>query len=331
MAWTDVVRKVMHPQSNPNLSDTRWSDGELMSDRESQPPRGCGTDCAVNDVLARHLARAVDRMNVSYSMIFDGESAQYVKFVNYFDKRFSALSFDEFELMTHLIKSCSGRALWAIQSYEGVDGGYDLARKVLERRFGKPYEIVERTMTKISAGPRFKPEDSDGLNVYASQLESAYETLRTHYATAEANSEHFLLKIFNRLPQHLQQKWLGENQKIQESKDRNPKFREMVTFIMKMAKTSDTIYKVKPNNPPPNPQRNQSKFEDSPKAGSGWSHGSRVTSLATGVQGSASSSETSGGESRIRNDQSEALKCAGCEGDHAVARCPVFASWNHRQ
>lgn len=284
-----------------------------------------------NNDIGFNLVRAVDRMNIVYSFVWDGSPSGYTKFMTYFQKNFIARSFDEDELLNHLIKCVSGKALRAIQHYEGTQDGYTVAMGTLQRRFGKTYDIVSNTLSRMTEGARLKHDDIDALNDYASLLEGGYQTLRTEGATHEANSEQFLVKVFNKLPQQFQQKWLSENQKIRDTKNRQPKFREMVKFVMRMAETNDTPYHVKPN------------YSSSQSGGGtlpGSSRGSmmtppqtakpRVTTLASQVYSNnnaigATSGEQSVNQGTTGNFQSQS-RCAWCQAEsHSITNCQSFA------
>jgi hypothetical protein len=111
------------------------------------------------------------------------------------------------------------------------------------------------------------------------------------------------------------------NQRIRDTRMRNTKFREMVSFIIRMAEASDPIYMVKPNNPSSS-GREAPAGKGLPKRSGSGSASPRVTSLASGPQEPKETDTTSVGQ-----PTPVTLKCVGCHGNYAVDKCPDFAAW----
>lgn len=68
--------------------------------------------------------RAVELMNVTYSMKFDGTAAEYPRFITYWDERFGSSSFTHAEKLSHLILSTTGKAHRCVAPYEGTVNWY---------------------------------------------------------------------------------------------------------------------------------------------------------------------------------------------------------------
>lgn len=196
------------------------------------------------------LLRAVERMNITYSMKFDGTSADYPRFIVYWNEKFGQSSFTDAENLSHLILSTTGKANKCVAPYEGTRDGLNQALHELKRLFGQPYDIVKSAMDRMTSGARLKLGDVDGLQDYAIALQSGYATLRSQHATTEANVQSYLVRVFNKLPASIQAKWLKKNQDIRDNKGRDPKFRELMDFVVRQSEMTTCHFKVQSDKPP---------------------------------------------------------------------------------
>ena len=73
--------------------------------------------------------------------------------------------------------------------------GYHMARKLLEERFGHPFTIASKYVTKLTDGPTLKPSDRAGLLASADQLKDCEHTLQSIGYLDEINSEDNLRRI----------------------------------------------------------------------------------------------------------------------------------------
>ena len=78
--------------------------------------------------------------------------------------------------------------------------GYRKARELLEERFGHPFTIASKYVTKLKEGPMLKPWDLAGLLAFPDRLTDCEHTLESIGYLEEINSADNLRRIVQRLP-----------------------------------------------------------------------------------------------------------------------------------
>ena len=116
-------------------------------------------------------------------------------------------SLDDAVKMTRLLQFLEGPALAAVQRYETIPGGLDKALKVLEERFGRPYQVVKACIETMTKGPVIQVNDSQALRNFADLVQSNYDTLDAMGYLSEMNTDN-LEKIMARLPRQIQSKFV---------------------------------------------------------------------------------------------------------------------------
>ena len=95
--------------------------------------------------------------------------------------------------------------------------GYQIAKALLEDRFGNPFKVATAYLNEVTDGPPVSPHDSKALLAFADKLEDCKNGLESIGYLEEINSADNLRRIVNRLPFHLKKKWLELAVSIQQS------------------------------------------------------------------------------------------------------------------
>ena len=122
----------------------------------------------------------------------------------------------------YLLQFTSGVAKDTIKCCLVMDSslGYQKARNLLEERFGHPFTIASKYVTKLTEGPPLKPTDRSRLLAFADQLKDCEHTLESIGYLDENNSEDNLRRIVQRLPFHLRTKFIEVSDQIQQAGQR---------------------------------------------------------------------------------------------------------------
>ena len=111
-----------------------------------------------------------------------------------------------------LLRHCKGDALKTIKccAVMSPSEGYAKARKMLRERFGDDYKVSELWVTKLTDGPLVRQGDKDALQEIADDVRSCKETLQTMGRLDEIDTRRSMVKIVDRLPTVLQDRWRKE-------------------------------------------------------------------------------------------------------------------------
>ena len=96
----------------------------------------------------------------------------------------------ESEKLMYLLQYTSGVAKDMIKCCLVMDSslGYRKARELLEERFGHPFTIASKYVTKLKEGPMLKPWDLAGLLAFPDRLTDCEHTLESIGYLEEINS-----------------------------------------------------------------------------------------------------------------------------------------------
>ena len=110
--------------------------------------------------------------------IFDGDPLEYWNFMKSFENSIVSNAATENEKLMYLLQYTSGVVKDTIKCCLVMDSslGYQKARNLLEERFGHPFTIASKYVTKLTEGPPLKPTDRSGLLAFADQLKDCEHT-----------------------------------------------------------------------------------------------------------------------------------------------------------
>ncbi|XP_064639787.1 uncharacterized protein LOC135495255 [Lineus longissimus] len=262
-------------------------------------------------------------------MYFDGDPLRYHLFIRSFDNAVGRAHVEDNAKLNRLLQYCKGKALTVIECCAMMDPsrGYVKARSLLQERFGSNYVIAEAWISKVTEGPVIKPSDHRGLQDYADELQSCQQTLEAMGRIAEVDTQRSMVRLVDRLPFWLQQRWRKRAVDTLEATGAYPRITDLIMFTAKAAReANDPMFGIKASG---------AKTGAGGNSGSGHSQGDRNdrnrnrgkgTSFNTAMSQSVSdvqatrqtkSSTSSGGA------PGGAL-CPMCAGSHSLFGCQKF-------
>ncbi|XP_068697101.1 uncharacterized protein [Montipora foliosa] len=153
---------------------------------------------------------------------FDGNPLEYWNFIKSFEASIERDAASENEKLMYVLQYTSGEANKAIKCCAVMHPsvGFQNAKKLLEERFGHPFTIASKYVTKLTEGLPLKAIDRAGLLAFADQLKNCEYTLRSIGYLKKNNSADNLRRIIQRLPFHLRTKFVEVADTIQQSGQR---------------------------------------------------------------------------------------------------------------
>lgn len=204
--------------------------------------------------------------------------------------------------------------------------GYQRARELLEERFGHPFTIASKYVTKLTEGPPLKPLDRKGLLAFADQLKDCEHTLESIGYLDEISSADNLRRIVQRLPFHLRTKFIEVADQIQQAGLRT-NISHIAEFVKVKARAANNpvfgcVVDVENQSERWENQRRKPKFK-SPTLPD-----ERARTFNT------QETETGDRHSLPSNRETPAIrfaKCQACKGEHPLVKCKNFKDKNFEE
>lgn len=220
------------------FATTHFSSGTNLKNDLTRAQDLKGQTCLTKSSLSEPPSTLWEKMELRMSQPppkptpFDGDPARYLRFrSNFRDQVESKSTLSNSEKMNYLLAYTTGRAKEAIETYEGLPNGYQLALNVLQQRFGQNAMIIQSLKSSVVTGPKIRASDSASLLAFSDKIENCY------WSMLELNSNELdcttnLKLIYDRLPDPLQRKWRKEASLYrQRSGGREPTLKELCAFI----------------------------------------------------------------------------------------------------
>ncbi|XP_071479632.1 uncharacterized protein [Diadema antillarum] len=240
---------------------------------------------------------------------FTGDPLHYHSFVRAFEHTIEAKTCSDSDRLYYLDQYTLGEANAIVKScMYGQDQtvAYRKAKDLLRRKFGNRQLIVETMMMKAVQWPDIKPEDGEELHRFSIFVTELHNLARDLNMESEVNHSHNIRLIIGKLPYKLRDKWRNRADDIQEEKQGNITFDDVVSFIAKQARIAT------------NPVYGNLKYQAKPPA----------KFVGTGkVSASAGKSSFSTSAMPAAKAESKKEVCLFCSrGTHTLADCTVLAS-----
>jgi hypothetical protein len=174
-------------------------------------------------------------------MAFDGDPLKFQLFTKVFDELVDAAPITDAAKLTRLLQHTSGAAYDAIEGCLLVPGGYSKARDILHKRYGDRHRITERLVSSLKNGAPIKtPEEIRHL---ADEIHSSMQILHEVGTISDMESQHFIVQVMKRLPDHLQHRWKKIAMKDKRQADRYPAVGRFAEFMEEEAvNANDPLY-----------------------------------------------------------------------------------------
>ena len=213
-------------------------------------------------VVSKQLLEAVHLPKGSM-MTYDGDPMSFWVFMNAFDSCVGSTSVSDSVKLNRLFEYCKGKAAKVIQPcalMEPVEG-YNRARKLLKERFGNDFVISEAWINKVTDGPMIKPNNGPELQNLVDDLKGCLETLNAMDKLQEIDTRIRMVRIVERLPHFLQNRWRKEAVHTKETKGDYPGVRSLVEFLDRVSKEiNDPIFGTHSRNSKPKTGKQVTSF-----------------------------------------------------------------------
>ena len=214
--------------------------------------------------------------------------------------------------LSRLIECCKGRAANVVQPCVLLSPvvGYSKARRLLQERFGDEYTISEAWIDKLTKGPQLKMQGKD-MQDFADTASACVETLKAMDKLNEVDNRPRMVKIVEKLPLQLQNRWRKEAVSKREQFGVYPNIHDLVKFINRVAKElNDPVFGV------------TSKYEHDD---------SRGTNPKQRPKKSNSFVVKSERTEKLEKPQNAVEKCLVCGEEHYLDLCPKFQAMSSEQ
>ena len=173
------------------------------------------------------LANAIDKLAIttetsqlpkSEIISFSGSAKDYKRFITNFEVNIGAMYLTEKRKLSYLIQYCTGEARTLIEDCVMMDPdeGFAEAKRLLQKEYGKPYEIARSFIDSLTRGPAIANNDYDGIIGLAREMRKCQTTLSQIQYESDLNSTPTMYAIMHRLPDFMQQKWMEKASEIRQ-------------------------------------------------------------------------------------------------------------------
>ena len=240
-------------------------------------------------------------------LCFNSDPKEFHRFMSCFEANIERRVEDNGMKLNYLIQFCKGESREAIKdcTIMSPGEGYEKAKDILKKRYGRPHTIVRALVQELVSGPGIRSNDGEALDKLAAQMKRCEMTLSQMGCVTEMNNYETIIKIARRLPQHLRAKWVEKADQIIE-RGSEPTFHDLSVFIDNRARVANTLYGQSLLEPPKEPHSQSYSTKPTSKK--------RATTLVT--QNDTSKKPTI----------DDKKQCWLCKQNHNLVDCPQFRS-----
>lgn len=121
----------------------------------------------------------------------------------------------------------------------GTLSAYQDALASLEEQYGDPYLIGGAFTSKLDRWPKVKANDGPALRSFVGFLKQCVASMSKIHTLEDLNTLKEMKKIIHKLPTHLEQKWIRECTKFQDSYGQFPKLSNLCDFLKMEVKVAN--------------------------------------------------------------------------------------------
>ncbi len=154
--------------------------------------------------------------------IFDGKATEYCHFVRAFENLIESKTLNERTKLFYLVQYTSGEVKDLMRSYLIMkpEEGYTEARRLLKEKYGQSYRIATAYVDRVTEATPIKSEDGTALQTFSVLLISCRNTFKEIGYLNKIENPDCLIKIIEKLPFSLRQKWRERADHITNNKER---------------------------------------------------------------------------------------------------------------
>ena len=214
-------------------------DGQVVARKEEKTKTTVDTTSELVKSFKSHLNLPTPQVHK-----FDGSANDYSRFIAYLETHVESTVTENKHRLSVLVDSCSGLAYEAVNALiqcKDSDASYLEAKNILKTTFGSKSKVTRSVVADCVDGSAIRSHDIPALQKLIVLMRKAEITLKANDCKEELTSQEKLVKIYQRLPKHLQYKWNDKVVQIQD-KDQKPSFEHMRELIEKHVRAQDNEY-----------------------------------------------------------------------------------------
>ena len=211
---------------------------EWLEDKHSEHPEGATAvdNNLMGTLVSYNLRSLMPKIEIAK---FGGEATEYKSFIKSFDSLIGNNLPNDEEKLYYLEQYTFGKPREIIKGCLHMDAGdgYKEARHLLDKRYGNPEKIASAYVSKILEWHAIAQDDVEGLDEFALALRTCRNAISTvPYEAREMEHPKTLLKIVEKLPYHIQDRWRRRADSIYEDEGRLVVFEDLVNLVEKEAR-----------------------------------------------------------------------------------------------
>ncbi|CAB4017958.1 Hypothetical predicted protein, partial [Paramuricea clavata] len=199
--------------------------------------------CNLTEMIMQQNQRSlIPRLALSK---FSGDPTEYNIFIQGFNSQFHNKLNSNSDRLRYLDQYLEGEAKELVKGchYMDPDIGYAEARRLIDEKYGDPYNISNAFIKKMTEWPMLKPGDDDGLNRFSTFLTQCCSAMKSLSYLTILDHPHNLQTLVKKLPFHLQDRWRRVASKARVGHRNMPSFDSFANFIKDEAKVAtDPIF-----------------------------------------------------------------------------------------
>ena len=313
----EIRQQCVNDSQSKSASPSCRADPNALKKQMNQSPLDINEPCQFEpkrDILGEILLKSQEQQSTLIDLMqlpkaelckFDGDPLQYWRFIRAFDNTVGSASTDSNAKLTRLMQYCTGKALKVISCCAVMEPneGYIKARELLQTRFGNDYSITEAWIGKMTQGGYIKPNDPKALQEFADDLRCCKETLGAMNKLDEIDTQRSIVKIVEKLPLYLQNRWKKEAIDTKRRSGKYPGIDYLVIFVEHSAEeANDPVFGNISSNASYVNKKGGKAF-DSKRRGYG------ISAMVT---------------SQTQEQRSKDKGCLMCGGSHSLFGCDTF-------
>ena len=165
--------------------------------------------------------------------VFDGRLTEYCHFVRAFENLIESRTFNQQSKLFYLVQHTSGEVKDLMRSCLTMkpEEGYIEARRLLKEKYGQNYRIATAFVNRPTEAAPIKSEDGVALQTFSVLLVSCRNTLKEIGYLNKIENPGCPIKIIEKLPFSLRQKWRERADDITNKEEKDISFDDVVKFV----------------------------------------------------------------------------------------------------
>ena len=187
--------------------------------------------CNLTEMIMQQNQRSlIPRLALSR---FSGDPTECNIFIQGFNSQFHNKLNSNSDRLRYLDQYLEGEAKDLTKGchYMDPDNGYTEARRLIDEKYGDPYNIFNAFIKKMTEWPTLKPGDDNGLNRFSTFLTQCCSAMKSLSYLNILDHPHSLQTLVKKLPFHFQDRWRRVASKARVGQRNMPSFDSFANFF----------------------------------------------------------------------------------------------------